>query len=113
MRLIIIYFIFAFFVSCKQTGNKNFLLGSWTTDYDKTKYPNNNILDKLTFYENDSLAIEYYLNGKLHESFSGRYSLDERKMILTTEYDTAKFQFEVMNLTKERLTATFPSCNLS
>lgn len=105
MRLKILCILLAFVVSCKPTINKNNLLGSWTTDYDKAKYPNNNILDKVTFFKGDSLRIEYFLDGKLQESHPGTYSLDEQKMILTTKYDTSNFKFEIVSLTKERLTA--------
>jgi hypothetical protein len=95
--------LLAFAGSCKPTINKNNLLGSWTTNYDKAKYPNNNISDKVTFFEGDSLRIEYLLDGKLQESHPGRYSLEEQKMILTTQYDTANFKFEVISLTNETM----------
>lgn len=112
MRLKILSILLAFIVSCKLTGNKNNLLGFWTTDYDdKAKYPNNNILDKLTFWKGDSLNVDYFIDGKLHESHSGHYSFDKQKMVFTTKYDTANFKFEVLSLTKDKFAAKQISAN--
>lgn len=102
MRVLALYLLLVL-ASCKSSASKEKLLGSWTTDQDESKYPKNGLLDKLTFYKNDSFKIEMYMDGKLHESFSGKYKLDEEQKLLFTKVDTMEFQSEIIELTNHRL----------
>jgi hypothetical protein len=102
MRILALYILFVI-ASCQTTISKEKLLGSWTTEQDESKYPKNGVLDKLTFFENDSFKFEMYLNGKLHESFSGKYIFDEKRKLITTKVDTMEFTSEIIELTNSRL----------
>ncbi len=102
MRFLILSLIV--FASCKSTVTKEKLLGSWTTEQEDTKYLKNGVFDKMTFFENDSFKVEMYLNEKLHESFSGKYTLDEQEKLITSTIGSIESQAEIIELTSDRLT---------
>lgn len=102
MRIFVLYLLLVF-TSCKSGINKEKLLGSWAMEQDESKYPKNGVSDRLTFLANDSFKVEFYLNGKLQESFSGKYRLDEERKIIFMKIDTMEFQSEIIELTNNRL----------
>jgi hypothetical protein len=102
MRVLVLYLLLVF-VSCKSSTSKENLLGSWTTDQDESKYPKNGISDKMTFLANDSFRVEMFWNDKLHESFVGGYTLDEKQKLITTKVGSVVTQSEILELTKDRL----------
>ena len=91
------------FISCKTKIEKNALLGSWTVIQDESKYSKSGIIDKLTFYPNDSLKIELIIEGKLTQFFSGTYKIDKKRNIIITRDNSAEVEFEVVALTGKRL----------
>jgi hypothetical protein len=102
MRFLIIYLLLVF-VSCKSSTSKEELLGTWTTDQDVSKYPQNGVSDKMTFLANDSFKVEMFWNDKLHESFVGGYTLDEKQKLITTKVGSVVTQSEIIQLTKDKL----------
>jgi hypothetical protein len=102
MRILVLYLLFVF-VSCKSNTEKEKLLGSWTTEQDESKYPKNGISDRLTFFANDSFKVEMYLSQKMSESFSGKYTFDEKSKLLTIVVGPVKTQSEIIELTTNRL----------
>lgn len=102
MRVLALW-LFSVFVSCKSSSIKEELLGTWTTDQDESKYPKNGVLDKLTFLANDSFKVEMFLNNKLHDSFAGRYTLDEKRKLITTKVGSVVTHSEIIELTDNRL----------
>lgn len=78
-------------------------MGSWTTEQDESKHSKNGISDRLTFFANDSFKVEMYLNRKMSESFSGKYTVDEKSKLLVTVVGLAKTQSEIIELTDNKL----------
>ncbi len=102
MRSLLFLFLCGF-ISCKTKIEKNALLGSWMVLQDESKYPKADIIDKLTFYTNDSLKIELIINGKLNQLFSGTYKIDKKKNVIVTKVNSVEVTFEVVALTGKRL----------
>lgn len=102
MRVLVLFFLFVF-VSCKSNTEKEKLLGSWITEQDESKHPKRGISDRLTFFTNDSFKVEMYLNEKMSESFSGKYTLDKKSKLLITVVGSVRTQSEIIELTKDRL----------
>jgi hypothetical protein len=102
MRILVLYLLFVF-ISCKSSTEKEKLLGSWTTEQDESKYRKKGISDRLTFFENDSFKVEMYLDRRMSESFSGKYTLDEKSKRLMTVVGPIKTQSEIIELTNDRL----------
>jgi hypothetical protein len=102
MRVLALYLLLVF-ASCKSSTSKEILLGTWTTDQDESKYPKNEVSDKMTFFADDSFKVEMFWNNKLHESFAGGYTLDEKQKLITTKVGSVVTQSEILELTKDRL----------
>jgi hypothetical protein len=81
------------------------------TTVEDSKYPKNGIMNKTTFYENDSFVVEMYWNDKLQEHYSGKYKLDEGKKLLITKIDTSEFHSEVVELTNKSLVTKLVGTN--
>lgn len=106
MRLLLAFILFGLF-SCKakETRETNAdILGTWTIDQDESKYSKTGFVDRLTFYPDDSMKLEIYLDGKLSETVTGTYKHDKERNILFSTFDTTKVQAEIVVLTKEKLT---------
>ena len=91
------------FASCKSTTTSERLLGTWITEQDGSKHPKSSLSDKLTFDANGSFKVEMFLNDKLHEAFSGIYSLDENQKIITTKVGSVVTRSQIIELTGGRL----------
>ena len=86
--------------NCKSEIDADFLFGSW-----KLRHVKDNtglkITDKMTFFEDDSISIEIYSNGKLESKYSGKFKVANN--ILTTKYIGKSVNFEILKLTAVEL----------
>ncbi len=101
MRTLLLLF-FCGLISCETSIEKNTLLGSWTGVQDDSKYPIGGF-DKLTFYPNDSIRIELYIDDKLNQSFSGTYRIDKKRSTVITKVNSVEVQLEIIALSGKRL----------
>jgi len=97
-------FVLLSVVSCDDKKlDPKLILGSWTM----SDIANNTgviITNKISFYENGSVCVEILVNGKLSSQFKGKYTLDTRKRVLSTDInDRISSGFEVMRLTEKEL----------
>ena len=94
MKLIFIFLILFFFVSCKNIESKE-LIGSWKMR-DVVDETGKNASEKATFYKGDSLIIEMFANRKLIEKQNWRYKFDTvSKIIHIGAGKKGRFEFDL------------------
>lgn len=89
--------------SCAEKQNSNFLIGSWKLR-DVVNNTGQNVSDKMTFFENDSISIEILQDGKVIEQYSGKFQLDTVRNELTAIYrDSIATTFQIELLSESEL----------
>jgi len=91
---------------CSKPYNPDALSGSWKMR-DLVPFPGEEFSEKTTFFKNDSVLTEMFVDGKRIEHYSGTYKLDRigRKLsvsIIMPE-SSAVFESEIIKLTDEEL----------
>lgn len=91
-------------MSCtyKQLDPK-LIIGSWKL-IDVKNNRGLNVTHKVTFYKNDSLYEDIFVDNKLDSQIKGKYELNtENKTLTTTIIKNISFRFEVIKLTETEL----------
>lgn len=102
MKYILTIPILFLVVSCKNIEPKE-LIGSWKMR-DVVDQTGQNATEKTTFYNGDSLTIEMFLDKKLYEKQSGKYTFDTiSKMIHIQAPKSGKLDFKVLKLTNSEM----------
>ena len=97
-----IFLIFVIFSQCSNSKEDVSVLGSWSIVEDG-KYGKDNLSDSLIFYDNGIMKNYYLLDGKTVDSLVGKYSFDKIKRRLVTEHDSQRFEFKIVEISKNEL----------
>lgn len=91
---------------CSKPYNPDALLGSWKMR-DIAPFPGEDIDEATTFFKNDSVISEAFIDGKRVQHSYGTYKLDRegRKLSVSmkTEDGYGTFESEIIKLTDEEL----------
>lgn len=89
-------------ISCKTTINKIDIYGAWRS-IPETKWQTGGISDSIIFAK--SLEFKTYIleNNSIVNSTFGKFYIDASDKILTTEFQSIKTQFEIIELSSKSL----------
>lgn len=92
--------------ACSKPCNPDALMGSWKMR-DAAPFPGEEITEKTTFFKNDSVITEMFLDGKRVEHYAGTYKLDalDKKLSVSIRaIDGGRmFDMKLVKLTNEEL----------
>ena len=95
-------FVLLLCISCTQTIDKQFLIGSWTAIED----PDHVSLDyseRLTFLPGNKGLLEFIKDDQVVSADSFLYYVEEKTNYLITEYNKNVFKTEIIDLDKQKL----------
>jgi hypothetical protein len=106
--------ILYFFLSCsgENSGDvsKSKLIGTWLTVPDPDQ-DDQGLKEQTTFYEGDSMATRFYLNGVLQKTIHLTYSVDPKEKTLVVNRDGHLLTAKVLELSESTLRFQFVDRN--